>query len=234
MSRTTVTTPLFTAETRDSWLPMIVIAMGQALMSLVNTRICSRGGVDRSVSIALSILVLASGCSRKAPAPTEVVVRPVRTMVVTTGAESHVRTFPGRVEASNKVELAFQVSGLLVSLPVREGQQVTANEVIAQLRPDEFQARLRALQGQLDRARADLQALRAGVRPEERLRLEAELRAAEAKLANARTEFDRFTQLLHNRVISRTEYDRAETGYTVGPTELPSGPPDVRTRDHRA
>ncbi len=181
----------------------------------MNPKICSRGAFDRRVSMALAILVLASGCSRKAPAPTEVVVRPVRTMVVTTGAESHVRTFPGRVEASNKVELAFQVSGLLVSLPVREGQQVTANEVIAQLRPDEFQARLRALQGQLDRARADLQALRAGVRPEERLRLEAELRAAEAKLANARTEFDRFTQLLRNRVISRTEYDRAETGYTV-------------------
>jgi hypothetical protein len=33
MSTTTVTPPLATAETRDSWLPMIVIAMGQALMS---------------------------------------------------------------------------------------------------------------------------------------------------------------------------------------------------------
>ena len=175
---------------------------------------CLRGAFDRSVPMALSILVLASACS-KAPGPTETVVRPVRTMVASAGAESKVRTFPGRVEASNKVELAFQVSGLLVSLPVREGQQVTANEVIAQLRPDEFQARLRALQGQLDRARADLQALRAGVRPEERLRLEAEVRATEAKLANARTEFDRFTQLLGNRVISRTEFDRAETAYTV-------------------
>jgi multidrug efflux system membrane fusion protein len=49
------------------------------------------------------------------------VVRPVKTIVVSTGAESNVRTFPGRVEASNKVELAFQVSGLLGSLPVREG-----------------------------------------------------------------------------------------------------------------
>lgn len=136
-------------------------------------------------------------------------------MVVSAGAESHVRSFPGKVEASNKVELAFQVSGLLVSLLVREGQKVTENEVIAQLRPDEFQARLRALQGQLDRSRADLQALRAGVRPEERLRLEAQLRAAEAKLVNARTEFDRSTQLLRNRVISRLEYDRSETSYQV-------------------
>ena len=76
------------------------------------------------MTIGLSILALASGCSPKAPTPTEV-VRPVKTMVVSAGAESNVRTFPGRVEASNKVELAFQVSGLLVSLPVREGQKVS-------------------------------------------------------------------------------------------------------------
>ncbi len=180
----------------------------------MNTKNCSRGAFDRRLPIALSILLLASGCSPKAPTPPEV-VRPVKTIVVSAGAESNVRTFPGRVEASTKAELAFQVSGLLVSLPVREGQKVTENEVIAQLRPDEFQARLRALQGQLDRARADLQASRAGVRPEERLRLEAQVRAAEAKLVNARTDLDRFTQLLRNRVISRAEFDRSETAYTV-------------------
>jgi multidrug efflux pump subunit AcrA (membrane-fusion protein) len=131
---------------------------------LSNARICSRVAFGRGVPIVLSIIVLASGCSPKAPTRTEgiEVIRPVKTMVVSAGAESHVRSFPGKVEASNKVELAFQVSGLLVNLPVREGQKVTENELIAQLRPDEFQARLRALQGQLDRSRADLQALRAG------------------------------------------------------------------------
>ena len=164
--------------------------------------------------IALSVIVLASACSRHAPTPTDV-VRPVKTMVVSAGAESHVRSFSGRVEASNKVELAFQVSGLLVNLPVREGQKVTNNEVIAQLRPDEFQARLRALQGQLDRARADLQALRAGVRGEERLRLEAQMRAAEAQFVNARAELERSTRLLQSRVISRTEFDSSETAYRV-------------------
>ena len=178
----------------------------------------SRKSFDRSGPIVLSILLLVSGCSPKPPAPAEV-VRPVKTMIVSAGSESNVRTFPGRVEAANKVELAFQVSGLLVSLPVREGQKVAANEVVAQLRQDEFQARLRALQGQLDRARADLQALRAGARPEERLRLEAQRRAADAKLVNARTEFERSTQLLRNRVISRLEFDRAETAYQVAQQE---------------
>ena len=136
-------------------------------------------------------------------------------MVVAAGEDSHVRTFPGKVEASKNVELAFQVSGLLVSLPIREGQNVAENDVIAQLRQDEFQARLKALQGQLDAARADLQALRAGVRPEERLRLEAQVRAANAELVNARTQFGRTSQLVRNRAISQVEHDRAETSYHV-------------------
>jgi multidrug efflux pump subunit AcrA (membrane-fusion protein) len=79
-------------------------------------------------------------------------------MVVTAGGESHVRTFPGKVEASKRVELAFQVPGLLVKLPVKEGQRVAKGDVIAQLRQDEFQARLKAVQGQLDQARAALRA----------------------------------------------------------------------------
>jgi RND family efflux transporter MFP subunit len=131
-----------------------------------------------------------------------------------------VRTFPGKVEAAKQVELTFQVPGLLVSLPVREGQTVAQNDVIAQLRQEDFQARLATLQGQLDRARADLQASKAGVRPEERQRLEAQVRSAEASLVNARTEFGRATQLLNSRTISRVEFDRADTTYRVAQENL--------------
>lgn len=164
--------------------------------------------------MTLSLLVCAAGCSRKASAPVEV-VRPVRTMLVSIGGENSVRTFSGRVEASKQVELAFQVPGLLASLPVREGQSVAKDEVIAQLRQEEFQARLAALQGQLDTARANLLAARSGARPEERLRLESQVRSTAAELTNARAEFGRSTQLLRSRTISRVEFDRAETSYRV-------------------
>jgi RND family efflux transporter MFP subunit len=136
-------------------------------------------------------------------------------MVVAVGEDSRVRTFPGRVEASNKVELAFQVPGLLESLPVREGQAVKKGEMVAQLRQDEFQARLKNLQSQLEGTRAALQALRAGARPEERLRLEAQVRSAEATLVNARADFGRSAQLLRSRVISPLENDRAVAAYSV-------------------
>jgi membrane fusion protein, multidrug efflux system len=195
---------------------IIIFSTGGLSFVLLGAKTWSRT-FGRIVPITLSIIVLVSGCSPKAPTTTEAtkLARPVKTMVVSAGGESEVRSFPGKVEASNKVELAFQVSGLLISLPVREGQKVTENQVIAQLRPDEFQARLSALQGQLDRARADLQALRSGARPEERLRLEAQKRAAEARLVNARAELDRFSQLLRSRTISRLEFDRYQTEYHV-------------------
>ncbi len=166
------------------------------------------------MAVSITCVVFGSSCSRKAP-PAAEVARPVKTTVVTLGGDSRTRTFPGRVEASKQVELTFQVGGLIVDLPVREGQKVTKGDVIAQLRQDDFKARLAALQGQLDRSRADLQSLLGGVRPEERLRLEAQLRSAEATLSNARSEFRMAEQLIRTRAISRLEFERAETAVSV-------------------
>jgi RND family efflux transporter MFP subunit len=140
-------------------------------------------------------------------------------MVVTAGEASRVFSFPGKVEASETAELAFLVSGLLVKLPSREGQRVTKGEVIAQLRQDEFQAQLKNLQSRLDQAQADLTALRAGERTEQRERLEAQLRAAEATLANAEADFNRHEGLLRSSAISRAAYERAETAYRVAQEE---------------
>jgi membrane fusion protein, multidrug efflux system len=180
----------------------------------MNVRSCDRRALSPTLPIALSILYLAVGCSREEP-PRPEVVRPVKTMVVIAGDETHVRSFPGRVEGSKSVELAFQVSGVLISLPVKEGQNVAKNDLIAQLRQDEFQARVQAMQGQLDQARTALSALRLGERPEERLRREAQVRAAEARMANARSDFERHAGLIRANAVPRSDYERAETAYRI-------------------
>ena len=168
--------------------------------------------------VALTVICLTAGCSRQTETRSEI-ARPVKTMVVEAGDQSLARTFPGKVEASKTVELAFQIPGLLVKLPVKEGQKVAKGEVVAQLRQDEFQARLKSVQGQLDQARATLSALQLGERPEERLRREAQLRAAEAKLANAKTEFERYGRLVKTSAVSRAEYELSETAYRVAQEE---------------
>jgi membrane fusion protein, multidrug efflux system len=182
-----------------------------------------RGQRDRFKSGGVLLVAIASflagGCS-EAPTPTTELIRPVKTMVVAAGGDVRTRSFPGTVEASRRVELAFQVPGLLVKLPVREGQKVAKGDVIAQLRQDEFQARLTSLQGQLDQARAALTALEAGERPEERLRREAVVRAAEARLANSRQDLDRQTNLLPKGGTSRAQFEASETAYRVAHEDL--------------
>jgi membrane fusion protein, multidrug efflux system len=180
---------------------------------------CGHRRLGRSLPVVLSIICLTAGCSPKNSSRSDM-ARPVKTMVVAAGGSPHVRVFPGKVEASKKVVMAFQVPGLLVSLPVKEGQRVVKGEIIAQLRKDEFQARLKATQGQLDQARANLRALRMGERSEKRLRLESQVRAAEARLANTRTELARGQSLLPLNAIAQSEYDLLQTNYLVAQEEL--------------
>jgi multidrug efflux system membrane fusion protein len=140
-------------------------------------------------------------------------------MVVAAGGDVRTRIFPGVAEAARRVELAFQVPGLLVKLPVKEGDRVAKGDVIAELRQEEFAARLTALQGELDQARAVLRRLQSGERPEETLRRESNVRAMEARMANARAEFRRFEQLVRNSAVSRSQYEVAETAYRVAQEE---------------
>lgn len=181
-----------------------------------------------TVSLAmLGALAGLAGCSREGPAQVSL-PRPVKTTVVALGGSTAARSLPGRVQASSEVELAFQVPGVLINLPVRAGQQVAKGEIIAQLRLDEYEARLTSLKGQLEGARVALRAMREGDRPEERLRQDTQVRAAEARLANARAQFDRFEQLIQNNAISRKEYELGETNYRVAQEDLKAA---IQTRE---
>lgn len=162
-----------------------------------------------------------AGCSPQEEVKAEI-VRPVKTMVVTAGDNANTRRFPGTVDATNRVQLAFQVSGLLIKFPVREGQKVAKGDVIGEIRKDEFRARLTALEGQLDQARAALRALLAGDRPEERMRREADVRSSESRLANARAEFGRSQRLIDSRAVSKSEFERTETAYKIAQDDLQS------------
>jgi RND family efflux transporter MFP subunit len=140
-------------------------------------------------------------------------------MVVAAADKLNVRSFSGKVEASRKVDLEFLVPGRIAMLPVIEGQQVAKGEIVAQLRQDEFQTRVNTAQSQLDQARAALDALRLGERPEEQLRRRTQERAAAAKLANARAELERYKGLVQLGAVSRSEFDQVQTAYQVAEEE---------------
>jgi membrane fusion protein, multidrug efflux system len=198
--------------------------LGEALrMSVSKNPLPSETAMDlgrKSLGLALglSIVCFATGCSRETPTRAEE-PRPVKTIIVAQPDDTYVRVFPGKVEASKSAQLSFQVSGLVTSVPVKEGQRVAKGQIIAQLRTDEFQARQMAAKGAVEQAQAGLDALRGGERPEEQARREAQLRAAAAKLANTKTEFERYGRLLPSAAVSRAEYELAQTAYHVAEEE---------------
>lgn len=174
---------------------------------------------SRYALFAAAGLLLLQGCTGEPPAEPNV-IRPVKTTVIAASGGVNLPTLAGIARASNEVELAFQVPGVVVGQPAREGQRVTAGEVLAQLRPDEFRARLTSLRGQLEQAQAVLRTLQAGDRPEQRLRLESNLRAAEARAASEKAQFERIAPLLGTGAIGRAQYDQAEAEYRVTREEV--------------
>jgi RND family efflux transporter MFP subunit len=96
--------------------------------------------------ILLSFLLVLpiSGCGRKKEEPVKKeVIRPVKIITVDlTGGQDITRDFPGKVRASQRVDLAFQVAGPLISLPIEEGQRVKKGEVLARIRPRDFETEI--------------------------------------------------------------------------------------------
>ena len=63
----------------------------------------------------IGLLLVIVACEKKEEeTSTREVVRPVKMMAVTSTREAFKRSFPGKVRASKRVELAFQVSGPLL------------------------------------------------------------------------------------------------------------------------
>ncbi|HEY7580982.1 MAG TPA: efflux RND transporter periplasmic adaptor subunit [Acetobacteraceae bacterium] len=63
----------------------------------------------------------------------------------------------GTVQAFNTVEVKAQVNGMLVAIPVREGQQVHQGDIVAQIDPRPFQAALDQVTAQRAEDAAQLQ-----------------------------------------------------------------------------
>ena len=94
---------------------------------------------DRFLLVALSVFLLQAGT--EAPEPdVKDVVRPVKLLLLSGGGGGATLEYPGTVAAASSVELGFEVPGKLIELPVTEGQQVAAGDLLAKLDPADYVA----------------------------------------------------------------------------------------------
>lgn len=138
---------------------------------------------------------------------------------VDSGADADSVLASGTVEAT-EAQLSFQAAGRIVAIHAREGDAVTAGDLLATLDTMELAANRRLAQAQLDAARANLRAMEGGSRPAEIAGAEAAAAAARAQYEEAVRERRRAERLYEGGALSAQAVERARTAEGVAEAGL--------------
>lgn len=120
-------------------------------------------------------------------------------------------TAGGYVKDPKVVYVVPRVAGRIVSLTVKEGDEVKAEDLIALLDTRDLQQEVGEARANVDQAGANLEKLRAGSRPEEISEAKAKLQAAVFARERSKKELSRSTALFREGVLSEQLFDQART-----------------------
>ncbi len=118
-------------------------------------KIEKKGWLVIGVVVVVVVVFLLKSCGRE-PQPEEPLVRPVKMLKFGAAQTGAYRAYPGRVQADQTADLAFEDPGRLVELPVKRGQDITKGELLARIDPRDFKNAVAARKAEFVEARADL------------------------------------------------------------------------------
>lgn len=119
-----------------------------------------------------------------------------------------VLTVSGYVVAHHKIAVGAKVMGRVKWIGVEKGDRVQKGQILVRLEDNEFRAQVNQARANLAAAQARLDQLRAGSRPQEKLKDRAGILQAQATLTNAEAEYERTEKLYRAGVASKAELDR--------------------------
>ncbi|MCK7589816.1 efflux RND transporter periplasmic adaptor subunit [Subsaxibacter sp. CAU 1640] len=102
----------------------------------------------------------------------------------------------GKIQPEVEVKISSEVSGEIIELPFKEGQQVKKGDLLVRVNPD-------LIQSAVNRSQASYQNVKAG------------LEQAEASLREAKLNYDRNKQLFEKGIISKADWDKAVSSYEI-------------------
>ena len=129
--------------------------------------------------------------------------------------------FQGYVEG-DFVEIAPEVGGRIVELPVRRGDEVEQGALLFRIDDTEAKAAAAQAAAELARAEAQLENLQEGQRPPEIAVIEAQIAEAQASVDRAQRDLNRQLELFERRVVSQARLDEAREAVSVAEARLAS------------
>jgi len=119
----------------------------------------------------------------------------------------------GYIVAHHKIEANSKVTGRVAWIGVEKGDRVKEGQILVRLEDQEFRAQYDQARGAADSARAQLEQLQHGSRPEEIQQAEHNLSEARATAINDKATLDRTKNLVSQGVLSQQALDDATAKY---------------------
>src|SRR5262245_37280010 len=154
---------------------------------------------------ALASTLLLAGCSDNAAGKARVQVPPVPVMV----GDAVEKTLPvqltavGNAQAYTTVGIKSQVSGQIIEVRFKEGQDVKKGDLLFVIDPRPFEAALRQAEAALGQRQAEVQ------------QAQANLERDQAQLDNAKVQERRYRDLVDRELIAREQYDQLRTNWAA-------------------
>ena len=118
-------------------------------------------------------------------------------------------TSVGNVVAEQRVTLTSEVDGRLKSIPVEEGMKVRAGQMLALIDPRDYRLQVGQLRAERISVQKEYEKTLKGLRPEDKEKLQAQVKADESALELAIKEQKRMQQLVLDGVVSQSLLDEA-------------------------
>jgi HlyD family secretion protein len=122
-------------------------------------------------------------------------------------------TASGYIVAHHRINVNSKVTGRVAWIGVEKGDKVKQGQVLVRLEDEEFRAQVEAARGAVENARAYLQQLENGSRPEEIRQAQHTLDEARATLADDRITLERTDELVAKGVSARQALDDARARF---------------------
>jgi HlyD family secretion protein len=146
----------------------------------------------------------------------------IATVTSTGGAAAPALTAGGYVRAARIVYVAPKVAGRIAELRVKEGDEVAAGDVLATIETRDLTEEANEARANRELARASLDKLEAGARPQEIAEAKARLEAATFAKGKSERELARARALFEQGILSAQALDLARTAFLVDDKNLES------------